>query len=877
MKKVSYREQLLHQITNRIRQSLELPEILNTAVREIRTFLNVDRVKIYRFDQDGSGEVIAESIKQKRLPSLLNLRFPAEDIPTHDREMFIKARQRVIVDVATQRRTLQRLDSLETGQHLPTYDIRYAPVEPCHVQYLTTMGVMASLIIPILHQRHLWGLLAVHHATPRRFTEREIEVIQLLVDQLSIAIAQSDLLTQARQQAIYESTINRVSHLLHCPLKQTEIRQGVLEAAVAALHGSGGRLYIIAEPTGEPAQLYKVGEQPVDLHIEDQPIWQELTGCYRPDSHQHQEILQQWHYYDRASRETLLHDAYPPDSKDSKFHAYKLEDFRQKPQLLPLVAAFEPTPIRSILIVPLQFHQQSVGYLSIFRNRYDVEILWAGRHAKDSRNRMPRASFAAWREVRVDQAPEWNADETKLAQSIGLHLYMAIAQKRVEAMMRYQASHDALTHLPNRVLFNEQLSLALVRAEQQNDMLGVAFLDLDRFKTINDTLGHATGDELLKQAADRLQQLLRSCDAIARWGGDEFTLLLPRLATAEEITAIAERILERLTAPFYLESQELYVTASLGIALFPYDGEDADTLLKNADTAMYQAKQMGKNTFQLYAEEMNTKTLKQFALEGDLRRAILSEEFMLHYQPQIDIETGSMIGLEALLRWRHPKLGFVSPAEFIPVAEETGLISTIGHWVLQAACHQHQDWCAAGLAPIPIAINLSAQQFQQTNLVNVIMQTLEMVDMKPQYLEVEITESAAMRDVAFTIATLKQLQQIGVRIAMDDFGTGYSSLNVIKHFPLNILKIDRSFVQDAVQDSSNAAIVKAVVALGKGLGLTVLAEGVETREQLDFLRLLECESAQGYLFSRPLPPEQIVPLLEKRSWKAMAIEQRNGE
>lgn len=869
MKKVSYRERLLHQITNRIRQSLELPEILDTTVREIRTFLNVDRVKIYRFDRDGSGEVIAESIKQKRLPALLNLRFPAEDIPARDREMFVKARQRVIVDVASQRRTLQRLDSLQTGKHLPVRDVQYAPVELCHIRYLTNMGVMASLIIPILHQRHLWGLLAVHHATPRPFAERELEVIQLLVDQLSIAIAQSDLLTQARQQAVYESTINRVSHLLHCPLKQHEIRRGVLEAAVAALRGAGGRLYIIAEPTGEAAQLYTVGEQPLDPDIEKKFAWRDLTGCHQPASLCSREILESWQQYEQSSRDTLLRDVYSPDSRENSLQAYNLDDFRQNPLLSPLIAAFEPTPIRSILIVPLQFHQQYVGYLSIFRNRYDMEILWAGRHDPDKRNLMPRASFTAWREVKVDQAPEWNADETKLAQSIALHLYMAIAQKRVEAMIRYQASHDALTHLPNRLLFNEQLSLALVRAEQQNEMLGVAFLDLDRFKTINDTLGHAIGDELLKQAADRLQQLMRPYDVIARWGGDEFTLLLPWLMAAEDITAIAEQILQKLTAPFHLESQELYVTASLGIALYPYDGEDAETLLKNADAAMYQAKQMGKNTFQLYAEEMNTRTLKQFALEADLRRAIVNREFTLYYQPQIDIETGRIVGLEALLRWQHPQLGFVSPAEFIPLAEETGLISTIGHWVLQTACCQHCTWRSAGLPPIPIAINLSAQQFQQTNLVNVIIQTLEMMDVEPKYLEVEITESAAMRDVAFTIATLRQLQQLGVRIAMDDFGTGYSSLNAIKHFPLHILKIDRSFVQDAVQDPSDAAIVKAVVALGKGLGLTVLAEGVETQEQLDFLRRIQCESAQGYLFSRPLPPEQIEPLLRQRSWSAL--------
>lgn len=863
MKKISHREQLLHQITNRIRQSLELPEILNTAVQEIRTFLDVDRVKIYRFDADGSGEVIAEAIKSERLPSLLNLRFPDWDVPSYSREMFIKARQRVIVDVSTQRKTLQRLDCPETGENLSIQDIRFAPVDPCHVQYLKTMGVASSLVVPILHKQKLWGLLAVHHASPHQFSERELEIVQLLVDQLSIAIAQSDLLSQARRQAEYEATINRLSHLLHCPLRQIEIRQGVLEAAVDALKGSGGRLYIIAEPTGEPAQLYTVGEQPIHPHIEDNSAWQELTGCSISAWHG-QEAIQNWQPYEPCSRNQLLYEETLTHLKANSLpRTYTLDDLQQNVAFAPLGPMFASTSIRSILIVPLQFHQQSVGYLSIFRNSYDIEILWAGEHHDDHRHQMPRSSFAAWREVRADQAPEWHADDIKLAQSIGLHLYMAIAQKRVESMIRYQASHDALTNLPNRLLFDEQLALALAKAQQSDEMLGVAFLDLDRFKTINDTLGHAVGDQLLQQVAKSLRQCLRDCDAIARWGGDEFTLLLPHLSSAEDITKIAERILDKLTLPFYTEQQEFYITASLGIALFPYDGEDAETLLKNADLAMYQAKQLGKNNYQLYAEEMNSQAFKQLALESDLRKAIVNQEFLLYYQPQVDIQTQEIIGLEALLRWQHPHLGFVSPAEFIPLAEEAGLICTIGNWVLQTTCEQHQAWQAAGLSPVRIAVNLSAKQFQQTNLVNTILQTLKGADVAAEYLEIEITESAAMRDIDFTIATLQQLQQIGVKIAIDDFGTGYSSLNAIKHFPLHILKIDRSFVQDSVSSPSDAAIAKTVVALGKGLGLKVLAEGVETEEQLEFLRSIGCDSAQGYLFSKPLPPDEISHLLRR--------------
>ncbi|WP_416672504.1 bifunctional diguanylate cyclase/phosphodiesterase [Egbenema bharatensis] len=869
MKKISYREHLLHQITNRIRQSLELSEILNTAVEEIQAFLGVDRVKVYRFDADGCGEVIAESIATGNLPSLLNLRFPAADIPPQAREMFVKVRQRVIVDVATQRKTLQQLDAFDTGENLPVQDIRHAIVDPCHVRYLTTMGVMSSVVMPILHQRHLWGLLAIHHATSRLYTERELEIIQLLVDQLSIAIAQSNLLNQARQQAEFEAAINRVSHLLHCPMKLADIRQGVLESAVEALNGSGGRLYIMAEPTGEPAQLYTTGNQPRSPQIESHPVWQMLMCQCSLDSADrncgNSPAVPNWQPYSRHLSERLFHEVYPGSRSQSCSipGAYLISELRQTPAYATLSQEFEQTGIRSILLIPLQFHQQHVGYLSIFRDGYDIEIHWAGRQDKDTRNRMPRSSFELWRELKVDQAPEWTAEEMKLAQSIGLHLYMAIVQKRVEAMIRYQASHDGLTRLPNRLLFNEQLSLALVQAQQQDEMLGVAFLDLDRFKTINDSLGHAVGDQLLQQVASALRECLRDYDAIARWGGDEFTLLLPHLTSAEDITQLAQQILERLSLPFHTEQQELYVTASLGIALYPYDGEDVETLLKNADAAMYQAKQLGKNNYQLYTEEMNTKAVQLLSLEADLRRALSNQELTLHYQPQVNLQTGQMVGVEALLRWYHPKLGFVSPAEFIPLAEEMGLICTIGNWVLQTACEQHQAWCSMGLPPIRIAINLSAQQFQQPDLVNTIIQILNTTGVDPQYLEFELTESAAMRDVNFTIAVLKQLQSLGITIAIDDFGTGYSSLNAIKHFPLHILKIDRSFVQDAMQNQSDAAIAKTVVALGKGLGLNILAEGVETQEQLNFLRSIQCDSAQGYFFSKPLPATEIITFLRK--------------
>ncbi|HEY9645876.1 MAG TPA: EAL domain-containing protein [Chroococcidiopsis sp.] len=907
LQRSSYREHLLHQITNRIRQSLELAEILDTSVREIRNFLEVDRVKIYRFAPDGSGEVIAESLAPHRLPSLLNLWFPASDIPPHAREMFIKARQRVIVDVATQSRIEDSLESPDNGESLTEPDIRYRTVEPCHAQYLSAMGVMSSLVVPILHQGQLWGLLAIHHATQRQFTGQELQIIQLLSDQVSIAIAQSDLLSRARLQTHHESTINHISGLLHCPLKQVEIWQRILEFAVEAFRGSGGRFYVTAEPTSQPAQLYTVGVQPNEAFIEQLPHWKTLMGrrplrrranaadSAMPSSavpssavpsgavpsssiplptplpgatsaadfaEMLSDCLSSLSDLRRLDRYTAGHDTEINTGITPYF--YTLEELRAKPRQRSLAAAFEHTPIRAIAIIPLQLHQQYVGCLTIFRNGYDEEIFWAGRHHDDERHTMPRQSFDAWLEVKRDQAPLWTADEVKLAKAIGLHLYMAIAQKRVESVVRYQASHDALTQLPNRLLFDQHLAMALLNAQHNDEMIGVAFLDLDRFKVVNDTLGHSVGDQLLQEVAARLQGCLRDCDAIARWGGDEFTLLLPHLNTAEDISKISQRILDELSAPFRFDNQDIYVTASLGIALAPYDGEDVETLLKHADAAMYRAKQQGKNNYQLFSEDMNTKALELLVLESDLRKAIAKDELMLYYQPQFDLQSQTIIGLEALLRWQHPHLGLVSPNQFIPLAEETGLICPIGDWALLTACKQHQAWLAQGLPPIRIAVNLSARQFQQVKLINTIVQTLETTGVAPHYLEIEITETAAMHDMEFTVATLQQLRKMGVHVTMDDFGTGYSSLNAIRHFPLSTLKIDQSFIHNAMKNDSDRAIANAVVALGKALHLNVLAEGVETQEQLDFLRSIQCDSIQGYFCGRPLPVTEITAFLQAR-------------
>jgi len=862
-------EDLLNRITTRIRHSLELQEILTTTVIELRNLLGGDRVKIYRFEPDGSGEVIAESINGNNLPSLLGLHFPTGDIPKSVREMFIKARQRVIVDVELKHQTINLLDCPETGKTLDAEDIRYGAVDPCHIEYLRAIGAHSSLTVPILHHNQLWGLLVCHHTQPKRFSDRELKIVQLLVDQLSIAIAQSSLLSQARQQAHDEATVNQISSLLHSPLELAEIRHTVLEQTVKSLQGSGGRLYIAAEGVDWPAELYTCGQQPKNLEIEKSQFWQEIMGLKNSKKAAMGDASNS--KKTEVSRTIDLEKYNKIDLTISNYiipELYAISDISQEPQLKSISSHFLEVSIGSLLAVPLQYRDQCIGCLTVFRSEIETETLWAGERDIEARNDRPRKSFAAWKEIKTQKGREWKNDELKLAKSLGTHLYMAAMQRRVEAMIRHQASHDQLTGLANKLLFNEKLSLAVVNAHQNAEMLAVIFLDLDGFKNVNDTLGHAVGDLLLQGVAWRLTNCLAAGDSIARWGGDEFTLLLYNISCAQDAIDTCQRILHSLCTPFRFENQELYIKASLGIALAPYDGEDAETLLKNADAAMYKAKQKGRNNYQFYTTAIGNKASERLMLQNNLYRALENSEFLLYYQPQIDINTGKIVSVEALVRWEHPQRGFMAPDQFIPLAEETGLICQIDEWVLRTACLQNRAWQLLGLPPMRVAVNLSARQFQQNKTVKTIAKILSETGLDGEYLEIEITETIAMTDVNFTVSVLQQLQQMGIRISLDDFGTGYSSLWSLKHLPLNNLKIDRSFVADVINGSSGAAIVKVAIALGQGLNLQVIAEGVETAEQLEFLHSLNCDMAQGYFFSKPISAAATTQLcMENRVWK----------
>jgi len=444
-------------------------------------------------------------------------------------------------------------------------------------------------------------------------------------------------------------------------------------------------------------------------------------------------------------------------------------------------------------------------------------------------------------------------------------LYTDITERRAAAEeIERLAFFDSLTGLPNRVLLKDRLAQLLTRAGRYNEMVAILFIDLDRFKEVNDTLGHGTGDQLLQVVSERLTACLRSCDTVARLGGDEFVVLLPGITERDCVGDIAAKLLQSLCKPVQLDAREVFTSGSIGISLWPIDGDSVSTLFKNADTAMYHAKEQGRNTYRFYTPQMHATSMEQLTLSNDLRYALERGELHLCYQPQVSFETGGLIGVEALLRWIHPKLGMIPPDRFIPLAEDTGLIVPIGTWVLHEACRQAMMWVAQGLPSLRVAVNISAKQFRESDFSDTVKAVLQTTGLAPNLLELELTEGMLIENVTQTKLTLQSLKDMGVTLAIDDFGTGYSSLSYLKHFPLDRLKIDKSFVKEIAEKSGDAAaIVEAVVALGHSLKLTVIAEGVEQQDQVDFLHNRKCDELQGYFFSRPLTPQALEELLRK--------------
>ena len=449
-------------------------------------------------------------------------------------------------------------------------------------------------------------------------------------------------------------------------------------------------------------------------------------------------------------------------------------------------------------------------------------------------------------------------------------------RKDTEEQIRRLAYFDTLTGLPNRLLFTEQLHKALADAKREGQQVAIMFVDLDHFKRVNDTLGHGAGDELLRVVSARLAHSVRPLDvigrdasqregnSIARLGGDEFIIMLSELHGATDAAAVARRLVAALTEPVVIQCTELYISASVGIAMYPYDGVDIDTLLMNADTAMYRAKEAGRGGFQFYDRSMNARALERLVMEAMLRRALERNEFVLHYQPRISLETGCIVGAEALIRWQHPERGLVSPREFITLAEETSLVIPIGDWALAEVCRQSAAWQAQGVTPVPVAVNLASTHLRERNLPDLVTRVLQNNNLAPRLLEIEVTESILMADPELSVETARRLKEIGVHLSIDDFGTGYSSLSYLKKLPISALKIDQSFVRDLATDPDDAAIISAIIAMAHSLKLKVVAEGVETEAQRAFLKEHGCDEFQGYLISRPVEAKEFALLLERQ-------------
>lgn len=467
----------------------------------------------------------------------------------------------------------------------------------------------------------------------------------------------------------------------------------------------------------------------------------------------------------------------------------------------------------------------------------------------------------------LEASPLWNEDGSmhgflEVVRNITDDLSMEAQLREHQQRLYHLVHHDSLTSLPNRFLLQDRLQRMMVKAKRSNTNVGILFLDLDRFKKINETLGHEVGDKLLVGVAEILEGCVRKSDTVARLGGDEFAVILDDLKDVKFAAVVARKILQVLAKPIFVQDFELYASCSIGISVFPADSDNVEDLLRCADTALYRAKETGRNNYQFYTSDMNTRAFEFLLMETGLRKAISNNELEVFYQPQMELSNNRLVGMEALLRWRHPEKGMVSPGDFIPLAEETGLIESIGEWILREACAQNKAWQDAGYPPVCVSVNISARQFRSRDIVAMVGAILQDTGLAPEYLELELTESVIMHDVEATIATFTQLKSMGVKLAIDDFGTGYSSLAYLKLFPIDYLKIDRSFVFNIANEPSDAAIAASVIILAHSMNLKVVAEGVEVVEQLDILREKGCDFVQGFFFSRPLPAKEFVPFFE---------------
>jgi diguanylate cyclase (GGDEF)-like protein/PAS domain S-box-containing protein len=859
--------EVLRSATLDLTRTLELDAIFESLLEHLRRLVPYDTANVMLLENDSRLAVRAlRGYEQWGDPELT--RGAVYDVSTHPiLGALLSSRRSILIPDTALHPGWQRHDGAE------------------HVR--NWMGV------PLLAADRVIGLYAVDKAMPGFFTSEHLRFTEALAPHAALAIRNARLYEQIQRseerfRALVDNS-NEVVSLLDregVTLYSSQSSAAILGDPVEDLVGHPPFERVHPEDRAEVQALFQTC-----LHSPGFPLVSEFRMRHRSGSWRTVEAVLVNRLDDPSVAAAVLNYR---DVTDRKRAQQKIEDLNRdlQRQVAEFETLLEVIPIGiGIARDPACRRIEGNPYMSRlmgFGHRENIslsaptgEVLPTARLYRDGQplapEELPMQRAAAQGAEVVDMEMDVVRDGQKVATILGYAAPLfdeggrprgAIGaslditeRKRAEEQIKNLAYHDSLTGLPNRRLFQDRLSVAIAQAHRSGQPLAVIYLDLDRFKPVNDSLGHAAGDRLIQDVAERLRTCLREGDTVARLGGDEFTLLLPGVSQVVDVARVAEKVLDTLRLPFQIEGREIFATASIGISLYPEDGRDAETLVKNADAAMYRAKQQGRDNYQLYAPALNASALERLALESNLRHALAKDELLIHYQPVLELATGRVRAMEALLRWQHPDLGLVPPAEFISLAEVTGLIIAFGPWVLRTACAQTRAWQEAGHTELGVAVNLSARQFQHPDLVAQVRRALEETKLEPAFLELEITEGSAMHGEA-AVQTLRELKALGVRVAIDDFGTGYSSLSYLRRFPIDTLKIDRSFIADITRDPDDAAIATAVIALAHTLKLRVVAEGVETDEQAAFLSARRCDHVQGFLFGVPLPAEDCSGLLE---------------
>jgi diguanylate cyclase (GGDEF)-like protein len=816
----------------------DIAELSRLAAFEVQQLSGFEHVMVYRFDDQWNGEVIGEAMGSS-LPSFLGHHFPASDIPSQARQLFLTTPLRAIADVGSIPVPLIPEIGPLTGRPLDLTHSFLRSASLVHIEYLRNMGVRSSLTVSIIVKQQLWGIIACHNAKP------------LHVDCSVRSVC--ELIGQILAQQVDYRTDNFLLQLRVRSRKELVSYMADVEASKSILNAD----------TFQNPQL-------LDLFKADGLV-SRIDGVLM-------------YLGATATEEVLL----PVIVELQKLASRGIASSSRLSALDPSAESYASQASGALYF---GLKEGSDDYLLCLRREILKTVTWAGNPDKASSvdelgTLRPRNSFKAWQETVRGCSRPWNEielenacflreqllrlQETQELSRVNKALAAEIAERekteehlrQSEALLAHSAHHDHLTGLPNRMFLREWLNRALALASRHGGKAAVLFLDLDGFKHVNDSLGHAIGDGLLKSVALRLADCVRTSDLVCRQGGDEFIVILSEMPQAEHAAISAQRILSALKVTHSIGEHELTIGTSIGVSIYPDDGLDAETLIKNADIAMYQAKKNGDHSYQFFTPTMNERAVQRQSIEHDLRRALQGGGLTLHYQPKINLKTGEISGAEALLRWMHPTKGPIPAEEFIPIAEESGLIVPIGNWVLREACNQARAWRRVGLPICTLAVNVSAIEFRSERFLDGVFSALKDSQLEARSLELELTESVLMTRSEPAVSVLKRLRAEGVRVAIDDFGTGYCGLSYLRKFPIDAIKIDQSFIRQVISNHDDAAIVTAVVGLGRSLNMRVVAEGVETSEQMEFLQKLKCDEAQGYHFSRPLTARQLAELLE---------------